>query len=197
MAPHSFLQTFGRKLGYWSLHCVFNALPSFAIALFVLDFKRYPAGIAAMVMGVGTFVILYALATSIPGPLSESRHILARSLRLGTRIRAMISILSLIAFGCVWIFRSKASAMLIPDLWCGLASGWLLNQGARVLGYGSDIFIASDARMNGFAVVYAMTVLEGLILSGILLMISFFAAIFLQLRGRRRAFASENPVGFP
>ena len=154
-----------------------------------------------MVTAVGTFAIVYAIVTSLPGPLSESRHIFARSLHLGTRIRGLISLLSLIIFAGVWILGSKGpvkvAAILMPDVWCGLASGWLLNQGARVLGHGNDIFIASDAEMNGFAVVYAMTVLEGLILSGILLMISFFTAIFLQSRDRPRAFASGNPNGFP
>jgi hypothetical protein len=43
--------------------------------------------------------------------------------------------------------------------------------------------------VSGFVQIYATTMLEGLILSFLLLMISFFALIILQARDRRKVFS--------
>jgi hypothetical protein len=48
----------------------------------------------------------------------------------------------------------------------------------------------SNAADTTFLPVYATTMLEGFILSFLLLMISFFALIFLQMRDRKKAFAT-------
>jgi hypothetical protein len=50
----------------------------------------------------------------------------------------------------------------------------------------SNIVVADTT----FLPVYATTMLEGFILSFLLLMISFFALIFLQMRDRKKAFAT-------
>ena len=52
-----------------------------------------------------------------------------------------------------------------------------------------DCLIEPDGATASFLPVYATTLLEGFILSFLLLMIAFFALVFLQMRDRRRAFA--------
>jgi hypothetical protein len=48
----------------------------------------------------------------------------------------------------------------------------------------------SNAADTTFLPVFATTILEGFILSFLLLMIAFFALIFLQMRDRKKAFAA-------
>lgn len=78
----------------------------------------------------------------------------------------------------------------MPDLWCGFLSISLLDGVARHLNPSSRVFASSGFSFtNGpgnFVPIYATTVVEGFILSFILLMISFFAVIYLQARESRR-----------
>jgi len=53
--------------------------------------------------------------------------------------------------------------------------------------------IMDSPEVAGFAEVFTITLLEGIILSFLLLMISFFAVIFLQAHDRRRFFAIAEP----
>ncbi len=172
--------TFRRRLRYWTFHCLLNALPSFIIAAVWLKL-RSPLAVTAMLAAIGTFILLYTTLTSLDGPLSDPNHVFSRALKLGAKIRAWISGLSLL------LLPTEKLLMFTPDFWCGFLSFGLLNRAAELMQPGSTNFnfFNGNAATKGFLPVYATTLLEGFILSFILLMIAFFAVIFLQSRDRR------------
>ncbi len=175
---------FPRQLRYWSLHCLLNAAPSLGIALGWLGLWKSPSAVAAMFTAIATFILLYATLTSLRGPFTDPTHILARSLRLGAKIRAWISGISIL------ILPTGIFMAFTPDYWCGLLSIALLNGAGRFLGMTGPFFTPNpDSATANFLPVFATTLLEGFILSFLLLMISFFALIFLQMRDRKKAFA--------
>jgi hypothetical protein len=186
MATSTFRAAFPRQLRYWSIHCSLNALPSLCIALRVMQLWKSPPAIVAMFLAIATFILLYAAFTSLIEPLADDRHVLSRSLKLGTKIRAWISGLSMFV-----VFTPAMS--IAPDFWCGFISVMLTN--SLFKSAGSSVDLLDPGRLNaGFLPIYVTTLLEGLILSFLLLMISFFAVIFVQARDRKRVFAvADSP----
>ena len=184
--------TFRRQLRHWTFHCLLNALPSFIIAAAWLKL-RSPVAVAAMLAAIGTFILLYATLTSLDGPLSAPSHVFSRALKLGAKIRAWISGLSLL------VLPSEKLMLFIPDFWCGFLSVGLLARAAELLHSGTNAFnfFNGNAADKSFLPIYATTVLEGFILSFILLMISLFAVIFLQSRDRRKFFADARSASDP
>lgn len=180
MNPSPFLTVFPRQLRYWTLHCSLNALPSFCIALAFLGFWKTPSAVAAMCCAITTFILLYAALTSMNGPFSDENHILPRALKLGAKIRGWISGLSLLV-----VFTPAVSAT--PDFWCGFISVSCTNFLLKSPGDSFDL-------ASGFLPVYITTMFEGMILSFILLMISFFAVIFLQSHERRKFFTAGKSL---
>lgn len=172
---------FARQLRYWSLHCLLNALPSLGIALLWMQLWRNSAAVLAMFSAIGTFIILYTMVTTLTEPLHRSDHILSRSIKLGAKIRAWISGASLL------LLPTGGLIMFTPDYWCGLLSIGLVNRAAWILSGETHQFFAFDSPNNTeFLPVYAVTMIEGLLLSFLLLMISFFALLTLQARQRRK-----------
>ncbi|TAE73338.1 MAG: hypothetical protein EAZ65_02040 [Verrucomicrobia bacterium] len=170
-----------RQFRHWLLHCGLNALPSFIIALAWCDLWRYPSAIFAMLSAIACFVILYTVLGSLRGPLSQPDHILARSLKLGTRIRAVVTLCSLPALA------TEGTLFFTPDLWCGMLATAGVNGTMQALGHQGGALSEGS-----FATVFAITLLEGFILSFLLFMISFFALVFIQIRDRRKAFAPNH-----
>lgn len=164
-----------------------NALPSLGIALAYLGLWKNPEGVAAMLVAILTFILLYAALTSLRSPLSNPGHVVSRSLKLGTKIRSWISGISL-------LMVPLGPAMLVmPDFWCGFLSVSILNQVSRILGLGIEVLSGNPSNGNvGFLAVYATTMLEGFIISFLLLMISFFALFFIHRKAQRR-----NALGYP
>ncbi|MES2658104.1 MAG: hypothetical protein V4689_05770 [Verrucomicrobiota bacterium] len=138
-----------------------------------------------MLCAIVTFILLYAALTSLNGTLTDKSHVLSRALQLGTRIRAVISGISL------FTLPTGIGMMISPDFWCGALAIHLLNLAAKALGGRWDFFQpyrSSEMPGDLFLPVFATTLLEGFILSFLLLMISFFAVMFLQARDRRNTF---------
>lgn len=176
----AFRANFPRQVRYWTLHCILNALPSLGISLGWLKLIESPAATAAIFTAIATFILLYATATSLIRPTSDRSNLLFRSLDLGLRIRIAISILSLFAL------VEENHVRFAPDTWCGVAAGFCVDWLSRSLGFGQ---INSNPISDiGFFPIYAVTMLEGFILSFLLLMISFFALIFLQAKDKQKAF---------
>jgi hypothetical protein len=175
---------FPRQLGYWTLHCLLNAAPSLGIALGWLGLWKHPAAVAAMFAAIATFILLYSALTSLRGPFTDPTHILSRALKLGAKIRAWISGIS------VLVLPTGIFMMLTPDYWCGLISISLVNGAARYLGASGPAFQpdTGGSSTTGFLPVFATTLLEGFILSFLLLMIAFFSLIFLQMRDRKKTY---------
>lgn len=181
MMKHSkFSAAFLTQIRYWSFHCILNALPSFWIALKFLQLWKQPSSVVAMICAIITFIFLYAAVTSFSEPLSDRQHLFSRALRLGAKFRAWISAGSLVA-----LLFGKDVMVMLPDMWCGFLAAALVNQA-----FGGN----TPASSFSFLQVYSTTMVEGFILSFLLLLISFFAVIFLQARDRRNAFSSIKSV---
>ncbi|GAA5128076.1 hypothetical protein JIN84_07770 [Luteolibacter yonseiensis] len=190
MTDTTFRSTFPRQLRFWAFHCSLNALPSLYIALFYMGLRNNPGAIAAMAAAIGTFILLYATLTSLRGPLADGGHILSRSLRLGAKIRGWISALSLLLIWTPAIFFT-------PDTWCGMLAMNIFNHLAPYAGYTSTFggTPSSDASSNFFPV-YSVTLLEGFILSFLLLLVSFFSILVIQARDRREFFSAARKQRF-
>jgi hypothetical protein len=183
---------FPRQLRYWSLHCLLNAAPSLGIALGWLGLWQHPAAVAAMFTAIATFILLYAFLTSLRGPFSDPTHLLSRALRLGAKVRAWISGIS------VLILPTGVFMVFTPDYWCGVASIRIVNGVARLLGASGPVFKPdTDGSSASFLPIYATTLVEGFILSFLLLMFAFFALILLQMRDRKKAFAGVAGTSQP
>lgn len=184
---------FPRQLRYWTFHCLLNAAPSLGIALGWLGLWKVPAAVAAMFSAIATFILLYAFLTSLRGPFTDPDHILSRALRLGAKIRAWISGLSCIAV------PTAVGIMFTPDYYCGVISIALVNAAARFLGASGPVFQPGTGGSStaSFLPVYATTLLEGFILSFLLLMIAFFSLILLQMRDRRKTYPGMAGTSSP
>ena len=186
MNTSTFRTVFPRQLRYWTFHCTLNALPSFCIALVALQFWKNPQAIAAMVSAVGTFILIYAACTSLNGPLADETHVLSRSLKLGARLRAWIS-----GFSMLVVFTPAMS--ITPDFWCGYFAVILANVLSKAAGASGSLFDMNGGNAEFFAV-YTITMLEGIILTFILLMRSFVAVVFLQARDRKQVYAVADSL---
>lgn len=177
-----FSNRFRKQLGHWTLHGVFNALPSLIIALGFLNLWNSPAAVAAMFAAITIYILIFAIATSLPGPLAEESHVLSRAIRLGAKIRTWIACLSLPLLPI-----GMTGLIFTPDFWCGLLAVSLLNWVARFPGMGAvELAVEDNGGGRGFLPVFATTMLEGFIISFLIVMISFFAVIVLQSRDRKR-----------
>lgn len=185
LRPMTFDQKrFPGQLGHWSWHCAINAAPSFLIAAVVLELWKSPVAVGGILAAIATFVLGYAVLTSFSGPLSDPQSLPARALRVGKRIRLGISLLSLLVLLPALSQVPDESVMFLPDFWCGVVAAIAVNWVGEFFGFGSNWM--SDADRVGFLAVYLTTLIEGLILSFMLLMLSFFSLVVLQIRRRRR-----------
>lgn len=164
---------FFQQLRYWTWHCALCATPSFVVASYWMKLPITP-----MVAAIATFVLLFTVATTVLPPLADSRHILSRALKLGTRVRAWISVFS------IFFVFSERSMIYTPDYWCGVAAVLATSQA----GLGS----ISQGLSPRFSEIYLTTLLEGFILSFILLLVSFACLIFLQARDRKKWVAASG-----
>lgn len=188
MNASTFFAVFPRQLRFWTFHCVVNALPSFCIAFSMLGLQNSPTGIAAMLAGIATFILFYATMTSIPGPLANRGNLQARSLAAGTKIRS-------------WFVGSCALLALfqvplgLADLYPGFFAAEIAEQAFEVVNSGRPV--ASLGSHSSFLHVYTVTIIDGMILSFILLTISFVSLMVLQRKERRKFFKRGYPRAIP
>lgn len=176
----AFFAKFPKQLGHWSIHGLCNALPSLVIALGFLKLWKSPQAVAAMLLGIVVFILIFSILTSLSWPLSDSSHVLGRAVRLGAKIRSWIAVISL-------PLTLTPALALTPDFWCGFLAAAAQNEIFRALHLGGATTSMMDSFGNAsFLPVFATTMLEGFIISFLLLMIAFFCVIFLQARERRR-----------
>lgn len=171
---------------YWALHCGINALPSFIVAVAYLQMVKHPSAVAAMILGILTFIVGYTILTSIDGSFSDSSSLLSRALKVGVKIRFVISLISLP------LLAPTPAALFVPDVWAGMLAVGAVNWLGGVIGAGSGLIGGSsglidlDGGETPFFAVYATTVLEGMIISFMLMMLSFFSLLVLQAKQRNR-----------
>lgn len=194
MNHSSLAVVFRRQLRFWTFHCVINALPGFCIALVLLRLWQSPSGIAAMGCGIATFILLFASLTSLIGPLAIDGTVFSRALRAGAQARSFLAATGFITFfinlGVARLnIGSQAEKVFslgyLPDLYCGIAANGLLNDVVRMIKPFVSGFPMGAATI-GFMEIYLITVIEGFLLSLILLLISFFMAVFFHARDRNK-----------
>jgi hypothetical protein len=187
----TFRTVFPRQLRFWTFHCVMNALPSLGIIILVIpELSRKPVVLTAMFSAIGTFILLVTTLTSLRGPLSTEGHLLSRSLKLGAKIREWMAVVSLLPLA------AKESSMLyIPDYYCAVIALAAASH-VTIPGFSMND-LAYGVPSTGFIPIFASTILTGLILSFLLLIISFFAVILLQARDRRKFFADARSASGP
>ena len=128
-----------------------------------------------MLLAIGTFILIYSTLTSLPGPLLEKEHLLSRALRVGVKVRGWISAISV---GIIPL----GGMMVTPDFWCGFYASELVDKGMRWLGaQGLDF---GSPKLTGFPEVFAVTLLEGFMLSLIILAVALIAVVVLKVLGR-------------
>lgn len=174
-----FLTRFPGKLAHWALHGTLNALPSFIIAAVYLRLWDKPQAVLAMISAVAVFIVTFATLTSLPGPQSDDSHVIARSIRLGARIRSWIA-----SFSLPLLAFHQAAVFFVPDFWCGWLAVAVHQAAMKQLGAPRGANGIDDPT---FGSIFSITLLEGIILSFLLLMIAFFCLVFQQARERRRA----------
>jgi hypothetical protein len=162
MPSQRFTEVFPRQLRFWSFHAGFNALPSLGIALGWMELWRVPSAVVGMLAAIGTFVVLYAVLTSLGRVFSDSASLWARAVRLGAKIRAWISGISLVMVGI------PPLGIFTPDAWCGIAAIQAWNWLWRMAGQGGSFFDPMSSSNAKFHTVYLVTFTEGLLLSGLL-----------------------------
>ncbi|MCP5537469.1 MAG: hypothetical protein H7A51_14700 [Akkermansiaceae bacterium] len=179
--------TWPGQLRYWSIHCGLTALPSFCIAL---TYFNTLASIAAMLAGVATFVMAYTAVTA--SPLYGKIHggLVGRSVRLGTRIRMIISLVGLpllIPLIGLDIDTAEPAPTMVftADFWFGYAALLITAIGGQFVGLDFNS-VVRDSAPPGFLFTYLTTIVEGLLISVSLVLIAFFSLIILNARQKRR-----------
>ncbi|RYD39186.1 MAG: hypothetical protein EOP85_16385 [Verrucomicrobiaceae bacterium] len=138
-----------------------------------------------MVCAIVTFILGYSILTSLVGQLADTNHVLSRALRLGTKIRAWISGLSMLV-----VFTPAAA--VTPDFWCGFIAVSVTNALLKSTGGGVP-FDRIEETGASFLPIYTATIIEGLILSGFLFFFAFIAVMILQARDRKKFFQPAPP----
>jgi hypothetical protein len=178
------LKRFPRQLGHWTLHGIFNALPSFIIVIFVMNVKRPETAIPAMLLAITCYIFAFSVITSLEGPLSDKNHLLSRALRLGTRIRTVLACISL-----PFLAVKEQALLFVPDMWCGWAAVLAYEHLRKFTGAGDSLNLVERGE---FLPIFVITLIEGFIISFLIVMISFFCVIILQSRARRQMIAASR-----
>jgi len=180
--------TLTNQLRYWSLHCGLTGLPSFCLALIYFNSTT---NVVAMLTGIATFIICFSAITS--SSLYRKLHsgIVGRSIRLGTRIRMIVSLaglpflLPLIGHDVDQDNIPSMFVLFTADFWFGYAALMITAVVGQALG-GNYNGIGSSNFEADFAFTYMTTVVEGLLISVSLVLIAFFTLIILNTKRRRQ-----------
>lgn len=186
-----FRSNFPRKLNFWFWHCLFNALPSYVIAVKWLKLWEKPHAQLAMLCAVVVFIFGYAFVTAFFRFLSDGKTIFARALKVGLVVRIVVSFLTVI------MATDEQTLLFTPDVWCGILASGLIDYVFDFLGFkvgliGSSNIGGGSVLQDGFHLfreVFFTTVLQGLILSFGLFMVSFLALLVIQIRDRKKRVA--------
>lgn len=187
------LKAFPRQLLFWSGHCLLNAAPSCAIACIYLNYWKKPEALLAMGWAVLAFILLFSFLTSLKGPLTQSDHTLSRAVRAGVKFRMIVS------FASLPLFVAQPLLSLVPDLWSGFLATWIFYQIERIIGSPATMTSTFDMMVDRptFAGVFAIAIIQGLIISLFMFLFSFFAVLVIQRRERAKIYAAVEANGYP
>jgi len=186
--------TFSQQLRFWSIHCGLTALPSFCIAL--TQFNR-PSTILAMLCGIATFIMGYSFLTSRSFYGKIHTGLIGRSIKLGARIRMIVSLASLPLLIPLLDLNMKSSGppeslMFVPDFWFGFIALIIVNLLYQLTGTNLAVNGMSTNTDLSFLPTYLTTVTEGVLISISLMLIAFITLIILNFRRNRRQLPSHH-----
>lgn len=161
---------FLRNLRFWTLHCSITALPSFLIAGFLLRLFQKFAPSLAMVTGVFFFILAYTTLSTFVPTLNDRKTLFSRALRIALKIRIGLSAAGVIGLAVPYLL------LFHPDYWAGMLAKGILETGYRYLGPGNYDLSQSDH----FLAILLWTITEGLILSFLLIFLSFFSLLIVN-----------------
>ncbi|MBK1828373.1 hypothetical protein [Haloferula rosea] len=156
-----------------------------------LQMATKPLAILAMLLAILTFVVAYTVITSIDGLFNDPESLLSRALKIGVKFRLVVSLVSLP------FLLPTAAALFVPDVWAGMLAVGLVNGVGQWLLGGGGAMVGPTEGSPPMLAVYATTIIEGLILSLSLLMISFFTLLVLQMKNRKKALEVVLPPEAP
>ncbi len=157
-----------RQLLHWGGHTTVCATPSFVLA--IMAGFRAPAHIAAMLLGIATMILLYALISSLPSFCGCPEGSLSKAARYGARTRSAMCVLEL---PLMFVVAPGAWIIMMPDLLAGMAA-------LHVVGLGTALDVSGSSSPASFAQIYAATVIEACLVSGAIFAV--FAGCILTFR---------------
>jgi hypothetical protein len=174
--------SFVAAVRHWSFHAVWCASPSFLLAYRVGDFRSGPE-VAGMLAGIASMILLLAAVTSsrVFGR-QESAGVLRHSVRIGSRIRSVISGIGLAGM----VLPTPMVLLALPDVLAGMMALMIVQGAGQVVGFDLSI----PGRM-GFLPAYAATVIEGLIIAGTLVALVAVTLLFVRRTSRRSTSGTE------
>jgi hypothetical protein len=190
---------FRRNLGFWSLQCVISALPGFCIAMGFLKLHENPLAALAMFAALGTFILVLNALASLSGTLTGWRTLPSRGLRLGLQIRGISSGASLMVIAAIIATGNDYQNPVIfvmPDVWTGAAALIPPSLLAEELGFKDPVGQFMDQETDlSFAMIYAISVIDGMILSFLIFIVSFISMLILQIRDRKAMYRNRPQLG--
>jgi len=165
-----------KNLKFWGIHSIINAIPSFLIA-YTHDWNTLES-IVGMIFGIITFIGLLTFITSLANTQKLfEQHIIEAIIKAGSIARAVICIVPLPLFIITFLaggfiyndfsLISNISTFYIADFFSGLFSHSLYRSCVEMLP-----FHITDIR--GFGSTFIITILQGSILTALLVVIGIF-----------------------
>jgi hypothetical protein len=192
------LSSFLRNLGFWSLHSVVSALPGFCIAMWLVKLYENPFAFLAMLSALFTMILVITSIMSIWPSLTAWRSLPSRGLWCGLVLRAICSGASFIIIITVLAINGRDGhpiLIALPDLWTGLGAVLSITVISDFFGFEpSFLEIMSRPANISFAMIYLISMINGLILCFLIFIVSFVSMLVLQIRDRKKLY--QNGMGY-
>lgn len=196
---HNGWKRFRENLGFWSLQCVISALPGFCIAMWFLKLSENPVAPLAMLAALVTFIVALTSLASFSGTLLGWQTLPSRGLRVGLQARAICTGFSLIVIAVIMASGGDYEnpvVLIMPDAWTGAAAAILPSMVAEDLGFKNPAGQFMDGETDlSFMMIYAIAIIDGLILCFLIFIVSFVSMLVLQIRDRRGMYGRRLQPG--
>ena len=166
MTSSSFL----KNLRFWVYHCFINALPSFLIAGIYLNYFQSVSATLAMLTGVLIFIFSYTFVFTLVPRFGDPQSRLAHALALALKFRFVLMVFGLLCVPMPVFF------FLHPDYYAGMGAFWIQKMIYEVL---VNTMIYAEG-MTSFFDILLWTLLEGILLTAVLFVLSFSALLFVR-----------------
>lgn len=161
---------FLRNLRFWSLHCSITAFPSFLMAGILVGIFEELLASLAMVVGVLIFILGYTSLSTFLSALNDRTTLLSRALRVALKIRVGLSLIALLGLGVPFLL------IFHPDYWAGILAKGILELAYEYVGGGTY----NLAESRHFLAILLWTLAVGILLSFLLVFVSFFCLLFVN-----------------